>query len=112
MSLAWIYRVPGSKSDNTRHASGSRITYDTCQVAEGYCPDGWHTSLEAAADAAFAPEPVAAPSEPAEDVVDDAPPTRAELEAKAAELGIKVDKRWGDRRLMQEVVKALEGTGD
>lgn len=57
-------------------------------------------------------EPVAAAPEVAEDVVDDSPPTREELEAKAVELGVKVDKRWGDKRLMQEVVKALEGKGD
>jgi hypothetical protein len=54
------------------------------------------------------PEPVAAPEPPAEDVT----PTREELEAKAEELGVKIDKRWGDKRLMQEVVKALEGKGD
>lgn len=57
-------------------------------------------------------EPVAAPEQAAEDVVDDSPPTREELEAKAAELGVKVDKRWGDRRLMVELTKALEGKGD
>jgi len=53
-------------------------------------------------------EPVAAPEPAAEDVT----PTREELEAKAVELGVKVDKRWGDRRLMVELTKALEGKGD
>lgn len=59
-------------------------------------------------------EPVAAAPEVAEDVssADDSPPTREELEAKAVELGVKVDKRWGDRRLMVELTKALEGKGD
>lgn len=57
-------------------------------------------------------EPVAAAPEAAEDVVDDPAPTREELEAKAVELGVKVDKRWGDRRLMVELTKALEGKGD
>lgn len=57
-------------------------------------------------------EPVAAAPEAAEDVVDDSAPTREELEAKAVELGVKVDKRWGDRRLMVELTKALEGKGD
>jgi len=59
-------------------------------------------------------EPVAAAPEAAEDVssADDSPPTREELEAKAVELGVKVDKRWGDRRLMVELTKALEGKGD
>lgn len=60
------------------------------------------------------PEPVAAAPEVAEGVssADDSPPTREELEAKAEELGVKVDKRWGDRRLMVELTKALEGKGD
>ena len=59
-------------------------------------------------------EPVAAAPETAEGVssADDSPPTREELEAKAVELGVKVDKRWGDRRLMVELTKALEGKGD
>ncbi len=59
-------------------------------------------------------ESVAAPEQAAEDVssVDESPPTREELEAKAEELGVKVDKRWGDRRLMVELTKALEGKGD
>lgn len=118
MTLACIYRVPGPHSDGAVHASGNRITYDVRQVAAWNCPDGWHRSIEEAADAAFGAAPVAAPSASSVDVtadterpVDDSPPTREELEAKAAELGVKVDKRWGDKRLMQEVVKALEAEG-
>ena len=68
---------------------------------------GWSTSRDGVAPKPSAP--VAAPEPPPEDVSDDAPPTRAELEAKAAELGLKVDGRWSDRRLMAELTKALEG---
>lgn len=71
---------------------------------------GWTTSRDGVAPKPA--EPVAAAPEAAEDVVDDSPPTREELEAKAVELGVKVDKRWGDRRLMVELTKALEGKGD
>lgn len=71
---------------------------------------GWTTSRDGVTPKPA--EPVAAPEQAAEDVVDDSPPTREELEAKAAELGVKVDKRWGDRRLMVELTKALEGKGD
>ena len=73
---------------------------------------GWTTSRDGVAPKPA--EPVVAASEAAEDVssVDESPPTREELEAKAAELGVKVDKRWGDRRLMVELTKALEGKGD
>jgi hypothetical protein len=48
--------------------------------------------------------PVAVDDEPE---ADDAPPTRAELEAKAAELGIKVDKRWSDKTLGERIESAL-----
>jgi len=40
---------------------------------------------------------------------DDAPPTRAELEAKATELGIKFDRRLGDKRLAELIREHLEG---
>lgn len=74
--------------------------------------EGWSTSK---ADA-LAPKPavpVAAAPAPALDVSDDddAPPTRAELEAKAAELGIKVDKRWSDKTLGERIETALTPEG-
>jgi hypothetical protein len=40
---------------------------------------------------------------------DDAPPTRAELEAKAAEMGLKFDGRTSDRKLAQAIADALKG---
>jgi hypothetical protein len=46
--------------------------------------------------------PVAAP-EVAPVSADDAPVMRAELEQKAEELGIKVDGRWSDKRLIAEI---------
>ena len=83
--------------------------------------EGWSTSK---ADA-LVPKPAAQPADakppvpvaaapavavaPALDVSvdDDAPPTRAELEAKAAELGIKVDKRWSDKTLGERIESLL-----
>ena len=38
---------------------------------------------------------------------DDAPPTRAELEAKAKELGIRFDGRTGDKKLGQLIQDRL-----
>jgi hypothetical protein len=80
------------------------------RVAEGWC-----TSK---ADA-LAPKPaqpsvsVAAADAPALDApaldVSDAPPTRDEMERKAAELGIKVDKRWSDKTLAERIDEALKG---
>lgn len=39
---------------------------------------------------------------------DDAPPTRAELEEMAKELGIKVDGRWSDARLRTLIDEKLK----
>ncbi len=63
---------------------------------------GWVTSRDG--KPAQAPEPVAAPEPAAEDVA----PTREELEAHAADIGLRVDGRWSDKRLMTELAKALE----
>lgn len=112
MSLAFIFRCPGSFFTNELLESGKFATYDARQVAEGNCPEGWYTSLEEAIDAAGRAKPAPAPEPAAVDALDDTQPTRDELEKEAERLGIKVDKRWGDKRLLQEVVKALEGTGD
>jgi hypothetical protein len=83
--------------------------------------EGWSTSKAdvLAPKPAQPPVPVAAADAPeiaapvADDlpvtVDDDAPPTRAELEAKAAELGIKIDKRWSDKTLGERIDEALKG---
>ena len=47
---------------------------------------------------------IAAPLPPA----DDAPPTRAELEAKAKELGIEFSPNIGDKKLGERIQAALE----
>lgn len=58
---------------------------------------GWFLTLpEAVAGKSAQQEP-----EPA----DDSPPTRAELEQRAAELRIKVDGRWSEARLAAEIAK-------
>lgn len=40
-----------------------------------------------------------------------AEPTRAELEQKATELNIKVDKRWSDETLLSQIGEALAKAG-
>jgi hypothetical protein len=84
------------------------------RVAEGWCTS---KADALAPKSAQSPVPVAAADAPAIDapavddlpvtVDDDAPPTRAELEAKAAELGIKVDKRWSDKTLGERIESLL-----
>lgn len=86
---------------------GKRIAYMRAEdeaTLEKRLRQGWTTDRSGVAPKPA--EPVAAP-EPAPS--DDVAPTRAELEAKAEELGIKVDGRWSDKRLMVELTKALEG---
>lgn len=51
------------------------------------------------------PAPVIEP----EPISEDAPPTRAELETKATELGIKFDGRTKDKKLGQLIQDALTG---
>lgn len=60
--------------------------------------DGWHLTT---------PEAVAAVSKSAATEDDEAPPTRAELEAKATELGIKFDGRTTDAKLGEKIAAAL-----
>lgn len=57
--------------------------------------DGWLTHAEAWTD-----EVIDAPN-------DDAPVTRAELETKAKELGLKFDGRTGDAKLQKMIEAAL-----
>jgi len=79
------------------------------RVAEGWC------TSKADALAPKSAVPVAAADAPALDVTsddvsdDNAPPTRDEMERKAAELGIKVDKRWSDKTLAERIDEALKG---
>lgn len=68
--------------------------------------DGWFESPEAA-DAARQVEAPASAEPPPLTPEDTAPLTRADLEAKAAELGIAVDGRWGDRRLAEAIAKKI-----
>ena len=63
--------------------------------------EGWHlTTKDASTPAPAAPAP-AAPD-------DNAPPTRAELEAKATELGIEFSPRIGDAKLAERIAEKLK----
>lgn len=70
--------------------------------------DGWDESfaemLEPKAKIVEAPEP-----EPEPEPANDAAPTRAELEQKATELGLKFDGRTSDKKLGEMIAKALKG---
>lgn len=92
-----VYRSPGP-----HHGPGSS-TYDYRGVRDEdelilRQLEGWSLSMAEAING----KPVAAP-EP----VDNAPPTRAEMEQKAKELKIKFDGRTTDRKLLALIESAL-----
>jgi hypothetical protein len=103
-----VYRVPGP-------FPGNGFTYDTLGVydvdAHGVAREGgWHDSIPLAVAAWQAPKaasapPVAVPELPAADLV--SPPTRAEIEAKAKELGITVHHKNTDETLLKKIEEAL-----
>lgn len=79
--------------------------------------DGWFLDQYAAKAAheaaalAAQPAPAAGAGDAGADAAavpaDDAPPTRAELEQKAAELGVKFDGRVSDKTLAQRIADKL-----
>jgi len=91
----WIYSKSGSKlvhSEEEHQAAG----------------EGWYES-PALIPADVPLQPVAPAPAPAPEPEPDkpAPPTRADLLAQADELGIKIDRRWSDERLLSEINAAL-----
>jgi len=93
-----VYRCPGT---NQRQGG----TYSYRQIADddelaAALVDGWFATLT---------EAIAGKSDvQVADVVDEAPPTREEMEAKATELGIKFDGRTSDKALRDRITAALE----
>jgi hypothetical protein len=55
------------------------------------------------------PVQVLVPPAPASVPDDNAPPTRAEIEAKCAELGITVHHKHSDATLLKKIEEALNG---
>ena len=91
-----------------RKAHGLEYRNEAPHLVNKRLAEGWSTS-KAVAIAAKTAVPVASAAALSDDVGDDAPPTRDELERKAAELRIKVDKRWSDKTLAERIEKALKG---
>ena len=89
-----MYRCPGALRHITRGFLYDKREMDDADKAKA---EGWFDTLEEAAG--LTAPPVVEPAE--------APPTRDELEQKAAELGIKFDGRWGDKRLADAIAAKL-----
>ncbi len=113
-----VYCSPGPYQTTAKAPTwGCKTVNDAAEHNAALC-DGWHDSKSAAIEAAKRPAKPHKPdvigqnqtqSEPAPAVEDSAPPTRAEIEAKAAELGLKFDGRTSDKRLLERIEAALKG---
>lgn len=105
----FVYRCPGPYAGPAFGSVGT--TYGTRDVAdaadlEAALADGWHSTLLAAAEAALGLR--AAPVAPDEqEPADDAPPTRAEMIEQAERIGLKVDKRWSDETLLNNIIARM-----
>ena len=92
-----LYRCPGP--NQCQGGSFSHVAAVDQAEFDQRIADGWHASVPDALAPPPKPEPLP--------VADDAAPTRAELEAKAAELGIEVDGRWGDAKIAKLIADTL-----
>lgn len=103
-----VYRCPGA------HFGPNGTTYDAIGVNDDAefkeaKRDGWHDSLVVAAYVYLSEYEDQQNDDGAEENQFEAAPTRAELEHKAGELGIKFDGRTTDRKLLEKIDEALRG---
>lgn len=101
-----LYRFPAAGPDVVALQDGiygAKVVGDDAEL-EVAMADGWHETSPAARAANDAQLATAL----ATTVGAGAAPTRAELEAKATELGIKFDGRTGDKKLGDQIAAALE----
>lgn len=90
------------------------LVVNTKDELDAALADGWFLDQYAAKAAALAAQPAAAAgagdagANAAVVPADAAPPTRAELEQKAAELGVKFDGRVSDKTLAERIAAALK----
>lgn len=97
-----LYRCPGSHQ--CQGGTFSCIGANDQNEFDKRIADGWHPTMPEAIAAQYAVKPdVVIVDTPASD----APPTRDEMEIKAAELGIKFDGRWSDKRLSDLIAAEL-----
>lgn len=99
-----LYKVPGPHPGHgftyAYAGASDQKTYDALKA------QGWHDSLPEAVSPPVI-EPAAPEVASPEPVADDAPVTRAELEAKANELGVKFDGRTSDAKLLAKIDAAI-----
>lgn len=93
-----LYRMPGREPHELGGIT-SMLVHSQAEL-DAQLADGWFASAPEA-KAAFDAAQKKPPS-------DDEPPTREELETKAAELGLKFDGRTSDKKLRDMIAAAIE----
>lgn len=101
-----LYQTPG------QHAGNDGVTFDyiivsSAEEEKAARAAGWQDFADAIAPKAEEPAPPASNVQ-APPPGDDAPPTRAELEVKAKELGIEFSPNIGDKKLGERIQAALD----
>lgn len=114
-----LYKAPGTEPIHGGHFACLIVADDAEHGAA--LADGWHETTTDALEAHKASLSGGAGADAAKLAqgegsnsagADDAPPTRAELEAKATELGIEFNHRWGDKKLGDTIAaKLAQGEG-
>lgn len=113
-----LYRAPGSVVVQNGMVS-TQIAESDAEL-RAFLGDGWHETADAALEAHKAEQNAAAERRAAEanaaamaaanaNAPDTQPPTRAELEVKAKELGIQFDGRTSDAKLSKAIADKLAG---
>ena len=100
---ALVYRCPGPHIGPQGTTYGAELVRNEAEFAAALSA-GLFATLPAAVEAFLSPPQAVPELQAIPD--DDAPPTREELEKEAERLGIRVDRRWGDKRLLDEIEKA------
>lgn len=101
--MQMLFKAPGP-----HFCDGSMVDYVVVplDMVDATVALGWFLTMPEALAAA---EKAAKPEPDDEVPADDAPVTRAELEAKATELGLKFDGRTSDAKLLAKIDEALKG---
>ena len=94
-----LYRAPGTEA--MHGGMFATLVVAGAEEQDAAIADGWALSTSEA-------KAIQAGRETPKRPDDDAPPTRAELEQKATELGLKFDGRTSDKKLRDLIAATLE----
>lgn len=108
---ALVYKSPGGYSYPKTKKTYSVASVETEQELSEKVAQGWFATREEALGLVVAPvvQVVEMPESPK---TEDYEPTRAELEQKATELGIKFDGRTSDKKLLKLITEGLQNELD